>query len=35
MKLKRAYIQAEAGIPASDTFFRAWEGFRKRGLRCN
>lgn len=27
-------LQAEAGIPASDTFFRAWEGFRKRGVRC-
>ncbi len=34
MKLKRAFIQADAGIPASDTFFRAWEGFRKRGVPC-
>ena len=30
MKLKMAYIQAENGIPATDTFFRAWDGFRKR-----
>jgi hypothetical protein len=34
VKLKQAFIQAEGGIPASDTFFRAWEGFRKRGVRC-
>jgi hypothetical protein len=34
MNLKLAYIQAEGGIPAADSFFRAWDGFRKRGLRC-
>ena len=34
MKLKLAFIQAESGVPASDTFFRAWEGFRKRGVAC-
>jgi hypothetical protein len=34
VKVRLAYVQAEAGIPASDTFFRAWEGFRKRGVRC-
>jgi hypothetical protein len=34
MKLKRAYIQAERGIPASGPFFRAWEGFCKRGMKC-
>ncbi len=34
MKLKLAFIQAEGGIPASDTFFRAWEGFRKRRVPC-
>ena len=34
MKLKLAYIQAESGVPAADSFFRAWEGFRKRGIRC-
>lgn len=34
MKLKLAYIQAANGIPATDPFYRAWEGFRKRGLRC-
>lgn len=34
MKLKLAYIQAQNGIPAADSFFRAWDGFRKRGVRC-
>lgn len=34
MKLSLAYIQAENGIPSADPFYRAWEGFRKRGLRC-
>src|SRR5947209_3744362 len=34
VKLKQAFIQAENGVPASDTFFRAWEGFRKRGVPC-
>jgi hypothetical protein len=34
VKLKLAYVQAEGGIPATDPFFRAWEGFRKRGIRC-
>lgn len=34
MPLKMVYVQAEGGIPASDTFFRAWDGFRKRGARC-
>jgi hypothetical protein len=34
MKLERAFIQADGGIPASDTFFRAWDGFRKRGVPC-
>ncbi|VTR99445.1 ATP-grasp domain-containing protein [Tuwongella immobilis] len=34
MKLKLAYIQAERGMPAADPFYRAWDGFRKRGIRC-
>lgn len=34
MKLKLAYVQAENGIPAADSFYRAWDGFRKRGVRC-
>jgi len=34
MKIKLAFIQAANGIPATDPFYRAWEGFRKRGLRC-
>src|SRR4051794_21611743 len=34
MKLKLAYIQAERGIPGNDSFYRAWDGFRKCGVRC-
>jgi hypothetical protein len=34
VKIKLAYIQAEGGVPAADSFFRAWEGFRKRSVRC-
>lgn len=34
MTLKLAFIQSERGIPASDPFYRAWDGFRKRGIRC-
>jgi hypothetical protein len=35
MKLKLAYIQAQNGIPAADSFYRAFDGFRKRGVRCD
>ncbi|MBX9581433.1 MAG: ATP-grasp domain-containing protein [Gemmataceae bacterium] len=34
MKLTRVYVQAEGGVPATDPFYRAWDGFRKRGVRC-
>src|SRR5262245_19569571 len=34
MKIKLAYIQGQNGIPAADSFYRAWDGFRKRGVRC-
>ena len=34
MKPKLAFIQAQNGVPAADSFFRAWDGFRKRGVRC-
>ena len=34
MKLRLAYVQSENGIPAADSFYRAWDGFRKRGVRC-
>lgn len=34
MKLKLAYVQSENGVPAADSFFRAWDGFRKRGVKC-
>lgn len=34
MKIKRAYIQAQNNIPAAESFYRAWDGFRKRGVPC-
>jgi hypothetical protein len=34
VKIKLAYIQAQNGIPAAESFYRAWDGFRKRGVRC-
>ncbi|AMV28118.1 hypothetical protein VT84_27175 [Gemmata sp. SH-PL17] len=34
MSIKLAYIQSQNGIPATDSFYRAWDGFRKRGVRC-
>jgi hypothetical protein len=32
MTIKRVYIQAQDGIPADELCFKAWEGFRKRGI---
>jgi len=32
--IKLAYIQAHDGVPADESFFKAWEGFRKRGIPC-
>lgn len=34
MGIKLANIQAQNGIPAAESFYRAWDGFRKRGVRC-
>lgn len=34
MSIRLVYVQSQDGMPASDSFFRAWEGFRKRGGRC-
>lgn len=34
MSIRLVYVQAQDGVPATDSFFRAWEGFRKRGVRC-
>lgn len=33
MGVRLAYIQAQNGIPAAESFYRAWDGFRKRGVR--
>jgi hypothetical protein len=34
LKIKRAYVQAQDGIPADESFFKAWDGFRKRRIPC-
>ena len=34
VKIKRAYIQTHEGIVAEESFFKAWDGFRKRGIPC-
>lgn len=34
MKLVKVFVQADGGIPATDPFYRAWDGFRKRGTPC-
>ncbi len=33
-KINRAYIQAQDGVPSDESFFKAWHGFRKRGVPC-
>ena len=33
-KIKRVYIQAENGVPSNEAFYKAWDGFRKRGVPC-
>ena len=35
VKIKLAYVQAQDSIPADESFFKAWEGFRKRGIACD
>src|SRR5687767_989960 len=32
MDVKLVYIQAQDGVPADESFFKAWEGFRKRNI---
>jgi hypothetical protein len=34
VRIKAVYVQAREGIPADESFFKAWEGFRKRGIAC-
>jgi hypothetical protein len=34
VKIKKAYIQAEHGVPSDEAFSKAWHGFRKRGIPC-
>ncbi|HEX4607142.1 MAG TPA: ATP-grasp domain-containing protein [Urbifossiella sp.] len=34
MSVRLVYVQAEGGVPAADSFYRAWDGFRKRGVPC-
>lgn len=32
MPVRQVYVQAEGGVPATDSFYRAWDGFRRRGV---
>lgn len=32
--IKLAFIQAQDGVPSDEAFFKAWDGFRKRGVPC-
>ncbi len=32
MPVRQVYVQAEGGVPATDPFYRAWDGFRRRGV---
>jgi hypothetical protein len=34
VKLRRAYVQAQGGVPSDEAFFKASEGFRRRGVPC-
>src|SRR4051812_18858788 len=34
-KLKRVFVQAQDGVPADEAFFKAYDGFRKRGVPCS
>jgi hypothetical protein len=34
MPVRLVYVQAEGGVPATDSFYRAWDGFRRRGIDC-
>jgi hypothetical protein len=34
MKIQKVFVEANQGIPSLGTFYRAWEGFRKRGIAC-
>lgn len=33
-KIKLVYVQAQDGVPSNEAFFKAWDGFRKRGVPC-
>jgi hypothetical protein len=33
-KIKLAYVQAQDGVPSNEAFYKAWDGFRKRGIPC-
>jgi hypothetical protein len=34
MKIEKVFVESAQGMPSLGTFFRAWEGFRKRGYDC-
>jgi ATP-grasp domain, R2K clade family 2 len=34
VKIRRVYVQARDRVPSDEAFFKAWDGFRKRGVPC-
>lgn len=34
VQIERVYVQAEGGVRSNEAFYKAWEGFRKRGVAC-
>lgn len=34
MELKKVWVESKDGIPSNEAFYKAWEGFRKRGFPC-
>ena len=32
--INHVYVQAQDGVPSDEAFFKAWDGFRKRGITC-
>jgi hypothetical protein len=32
VKIERADVQAQDGVPSDEAFFKAWDGFRKRRI---
>lgn len=35
MTIELVYIESQHGVPSNEAFYKAWEGFRKRGFPCD